>query len=108
MKNKSKETQKHTPSGWITRTEQGATRTPEEVAFFAGPNEKQVLRAIYSAPELLEAARDAEYAMTHLREMCYPRYRPHDATIEMERDAFKFLQECEILLRAAIAKAEGR
>lgn len=43
---------KHTPTPW---NKEG--RTPEEVAYFAGPNKDYVLRAVNSHEALLEAAK---------------------------------------------------
>lgn len=44
----------HTPGQWIKTVMQEATRTPQEVAIFAGPNARYVERAINSYEELFE------------------------------------------------------
>lgn len=50
-----KEVSQHTAGPWIKTLMHEATRTPEQVAKFAGPNAGYALRAINSHEELLEA-----------------------------------------------------
>lgn len=54
-----KEKPQHTPTHWIKQVMHEVTRTPEEVASFAGPNAGYVLRAVNSYEELLTLAKIA-------------------------------------------------
>ncbi len=84
----------HTPTPWIKLVMHEETRTPEEVASYAGPNAGYVLRAVNAHEELLKAMRKA-----------IKRLRDGDGS-----DSFFPEQDHEAIeiMEQAIAKGEGK
>ena len=82
----------HTPTPWIKSVMHEATRTPEEVAFFAGPNAGYVLRAVNSHEEMIEALK-----------LAYDELKR-----EAKTTGAHFMNELTTKIDAVIAKAEGK
>jgi hypothetical protein len=48
----------HIPTPWIKEVNGSSTRTPKEVAYYAGVNEDYVVRAVNSHEDLVDALRN--------------------------------------------------